>query len=106
MNDLGKPLVITGIVLVIAARAKKEGGRLTSFLGAVMWTTGGLGGLGHLPGDSRRAGVLAQILSCAFDFGTILEGELFRSAPRPGDFCKDHALPGSPHHRLALRCRL
>ena len=37
MNDLGKPLVIVGIVLVS--------------LGAVMWKTGGFGGLGHLPGD-------------------------------------------------------
>ena len=37
MNDLGKLLVIIGIVLVI--------------LGAVMWKTGGLGGLGRLPGD-------------------------------------------------------
>jgi hypothetical protein len=25
--------------------------RLTSFLGAVIWKTGGLGGLGRLPGD-------------------------------------------------------
>jgi len=37
MNDLGKLLVIIGIVLVI--------------LGAVIWRTGGLGGLGRLPGD-------------------------------------------------------
>ena len=37
MNELGKPLVIVGIVLVS--------------LGAVMWKTGGFGGLGHLPGD-------------------------------------------------------
>ena len=37
MNDLGKLLVIIGIVLMI--------------LGAVIWKTGGLGGLGRLPGD-------------------------------------------------------
>ena len=37
MNELGKLLVIVGIVLVI--------------LGAVIWKTGGLGGLGRLPGD-------------------------------------------------------
>ena len=51
MNDLGKPLVIVGIVLVIAASAMKGSGQLTSFLGAVMWKIGGFGGLGHLPGD-------------------------------------------------------
>ena len=51
MNDLGTLLVIVGIVLVIAASAMKGSGRLTSFLGAVMWKTGGFGGLGHLPGD-------------------------------------------------------
>ncbi len=37
MNDFGKLLFIIGIVLVI--------------LGAVIWKTGGLGGLGRLPGD-------------------------------------------------------
>jgi len=37
MHDLGKALVLVGVVLVIA--------------GAVMWKTGGLGGLGKLPGD-------------------------------------------------------
>jgi hypothetical protein len=37
MNDLGKLLFIVGIVLVI--------------VGAVIWKTGGLGGLGRLPGD-------------------------------------------------------
>ena len=37
MNDLGKLLFILGIVLVV--------------LGAVIWKTGGLGGLGRLPGD-------------------------------------------------------
>ena len=37
MNDLGKLLVIIGIVLVV--------------VGAVIWKTGGLGGLGRLPGD-------------------------------------------------------
>ena len=37
MNDLGKLLFIIGIVLVV--------------LGAVIWKTGGLGGLGRLPGD-------------------------------------------------------
>ena len=31
MNDLGKLLVIVGIVLVIAASAMKGSGRLTSF---------------------------------------------------------------------------
>ena len=42
MNDLGKLLVIVGIVLVITASAMKGSGRVTSFLGAVMWKTGGL----------------------------------------------------------------
>jgi hypothetical protein len=37
VNDLGKLLFIIGIVLVV--------------LGAVIWKTGGLGGLGRLPGD-------------------------------------------------------
>jgi len=37
MNDLWKLLVLIGIVLVL--------------LGAVIWKTGGLGGLGRLPGD-------------------------------------------------------
>ena len=37
MNDLGKLLFIIGIVLVV--------------VGAVIWKTGGLGGLGRLPGD-------------------------------------------------------
>ena len=37
MHDLGKTLVILGLVLVV--------------VGAVLWRTGGLGGLGKLPGD-------------------------------------------------------
>ena len=37
MNDLCKLLVVVGIVLVI--------------VGAILWKTGGLGGLGRLPGD-------------------------------------------------------
>ena len=37
MNDLGKLLFIVGIVLVV--------------VGAVIWKTGGLGGLGRVPGD-------------------------------------------------------
>ena len=37
MQDLGKMLFLLGLVLVIA--------------GAVLWKTGGLGGLGRLPGD-------------------------------------------------------
>ncbi len=37
MHDLGKILFIIGFVLVVA--------------GAVLWKTGGLGGLGRLPGD-------------------------------------------------------
>ena len=37
MQDLGKMLFLIGLVLVIA--------------GAVLWKTGGLGGLGRLPGD-------------------------------------------------------
>lgn len=37
MHDLGKFLVIIGAVLMVA--------------GAVLWKTGGLGGLGRLPGD-------------------------------------------------------
>jgi hypothetical protein len=37
MHDLGKTILIIGVVLVLA--------------GAVMWKTGGLGGLGRLPGD-------------------------------------------------------
>ena len=53
MNDLGKLLFIIGIVLVI--------------LGAVIWKTGGLGGLGRLPGDSAETGerkVLLPIVTC------------------------------------------
>ena len=45
MNDLGKLLFIVGIMLVIAAIAMKGSGRHISFLGAVMWKTGGFGGL-------------------------------------------------------------
>ena len=37
MHDLGKLLFILGCVLVIT--------------GAILWKTGGLGGLGQLPGD-------------------------------------------------------
>ena len=37
MHDFGKLLFILGLVLVVA--------------GAVLWKTGGLGGLGRLPGD-------------------------------------------------------
>ena len=37
MQDLGKMLFLLGLVLVVA--------------GAVLWKTGGLGGLGRLPGD-------------------------------------------------------
>jgi hypothetical protein len=37
MQDLGKMLFILGLVLVVA--------------GAILWKTGGLGGLGKLPGD-------------------------------------------------------
>ena len=37
MQDLGKTILIIGLVLVVA--------------GAVIWKTGGLGGLGRLPGD-------------------------------------------------------
>jgi hypothetical protein len=37
VHDLGKLLFIVGLVLVVA--------------GAIMWKTGGLGGLGRLPGD-------------------------------------------------------
>ena len=37
MSAVGKLLVIIGIVLVV--------------LGAVIWKTGGLGGLGRVPGD-------------------------------------------------------
>ena len=37
MQDLGKMVLILGLVLVIA--------------GAILWKTGGLGGLGQLPGD-------------------------------------------------------
>jgi hypothetical protein len=37
MQDLGKILFIFGLVLVVA--------------GAILWKTGGLGGLGKLPGD-------------------------------------------------------
>ena len=43
MHDLGKVIFIIGCVLVIA--------------GAILWKTGGLGGLGQLPGDiSLRKG--------------------------------------------------
>jgi hypothetical protein len=37
MQDLGKTILIIGLVLVVA--------------GAILWKTGGLGGLGRLPGD-------------------------------------------------------
>jgi hypothetical protein len=37
MQDLGKMIFLFGCILVIA--------------GAILWKTGGLGGLGHLPGD-------------------------------------------------------
>jgi hypothetical protein len=37
VQDLGKLIFILGIVL--------------TFVGAVLWKTGGLGGLGRLPGD-------------------------------------------------------
>jgi hypothetical protein len=37
MHELGKLLVIAGILLTLA--------------GAILWKTGGLGGLGKLPGD-------------------------------------------------------
>lgn len=37
MHDLGKALFLLGLVLVV--------------IGAVLWKTGGLGGLGRLPGD-------------------------------------------------------
>jgi hypothetical protein len=37
MQDLGKTLLIIGLVLVVA--------------GAILWKTGSLGGLGRLPGD-------------------------------------------------------
>jgi len=37
MQDLGKTILIIGLVLVV--------------FGAVLWKTGGLGGLGRLPGD-------------------------------------------------------
>ncbi|MDQ3620922.1 MAG: DUF2905 domain-containing protein [Verrucomicrobiota bacterium] len=37
MHEIGKLLVIAGVVLIVA--------------GALLWKTGGLGGLGRLPGD-------------------------------------------------------
>ena len=37
MHDLGKMLFFLGLVLVV--------------VGAILWKTGGLGGLGRLPGD-------------------------------------------------------
>ena len=37
MHDLGKLLVIIGLVVIV--------------IGLVLWKTGGLGGLGQLPGD-------------------------------------------------------
>jgi hypothetical protein len=37
MNELGKMLFILGLILVVA--------------GGILWKTGGLGGLGQLPGD-------------------------------------------------------
>lgn len=37
MHGLGKALVVFGVILIVA--------------GAVLWKTGGLGGLGRLPGD-------------------------------------------------------
>ncbi len=49
MHDLGKMLFLIGLVLAAA--------------GAVMWRTGGLGGLGRLPGD-----IFVQGKSSAFYF--------------------------------------
>jgi hypothetical protein len=37
MQDIGKMLFVIGLVLVVA--------------GGILWKTGGLGGLGRLPGD-------------------------------------------------------
>lgn len=37
MHDLGKTLFLLGLVLMV--------------VGAILWKTGGLGGLGRLPGD-------------------------------------------------------
>ncbi len=37
MHDFGKALFLLGLVLVV--------------IGAVLWKTGGLGGIGRLPGD-------------------------------------------------------
>jgi hypothetical protein len=37
MQDLGKMLFLLGLILVVA--------------GGILWKTGGLGGLGQLPGD-------------------------------------------------------
>jgi len=37
MHELGKLLVALGVILVV--------------IGAILWKTGGLGGLGRLPGD-------------------------------------------------------
>jgi hypothetical protein len=37
MHGLGKALVVLGVILIVA--------------GAILWKTGGLGGLGRLPGD-------------------------------------------------------
>jgi hypothetical protein len=37
MHDLGKMLFLLGVILVVA--------------GGILWKTGGLGGLGQLPGD-------------------------------------------------------
>lgn len=37
MHDLGKTIFILGLVLMV--------------VGAILWKTGGLGGLGRLPGD-------------------------------------------------------
>jgi hypothetical protein len=69
MQDIGKMIMITGLVLAIA--------------GAIMWKTGGLGGLGRLPGDlfvrKGNATFYFPIVTCLLVSGVLtLLGWLFR----------------------------
>jgi len=69
MQDLGKMLFLLGLVLVVA--------------GAVLWKTGGLGGLGRLPGDlfvqGKHSAFYFPIVTCiVLSVGLTLLAWLFR----------------------------
>ena len=86
MNDLGKLLVIIGIVLVI--------------LGAVIWKTDGLGGLGRLPGD-----ITVQKGSSSFYFAAGVVGGRGRLTSFPIVTCLlISAVPGLTERRFQMRC--